>query len=54
MAVSDFEGERVIRRVTIVGDRVEPLNPAWPHYEPVQHTISARAERVDAVAGVNY
>jgi taurine dioxygenase len=31
--LNDFEGERVIQRVTVQGDRVEPFGqPNWPPY----------------------
>lgn len=39
-AVNDFEGERVISRVTILGDHPEPaFGPARPHHDP--HRLSA-------------
>jgi taurine dioxygenase len=37
--LNDFEGERVIQRVTVMGDRPEPASP--PRYEPFANHFSA-------------
>jgi taurine dioxygenase len=41
--LSDFEGERVIQRVTVMGDRPEPARP--PRYSPYDGKVSAATWR---------
>ena len=41
--LSDFEGERVIQRVTVMGDRPEPARP--PRYLPYDGKVSAATWR---------
>jgi taurine dioxygenase len=43
--VNDFVGERVIRRVTVLGDRPEGPGPRW---EPFVNTRTGTASRYDA------
>jgi taurine dioxygenase len=42
--LNDFEGPRVIQRVTILGDLPEGGEPKWPHY-PRPEQMSARNSR---------
>lgn len=42
--VSDFTGERVIQRVTVKADRVQPLTSRYPNYKPQWNTLSARKD----------
>jgi taurine dioxygenase len=41
--LDDFEGERVIQRVTVMGDEPEPARP--PRFEPFSRSISAASWR---------
>ena len=41
--LNDFEGERVIQRVTVMGDRPEPARP--PRWEPYIKYFSAASHR---------
>jgi taurine dioxygenase len=41
--LNDFDGERVIQRVTVMGDRPEPAAP--PRYAPFQDKFTAGSWR---------
>jgi len=41
--LNDFEGERVIQRVTAMGDEPEAASP--PRYEPYHEKFNAEASR---------
>jgi taurine dioxygenase len=46
--LNDFQGERVIQRVTILGDLPEGDPPRWPHYpRPEQMSAKNSAELLD-------
>jgi taurine dioxygenase len=43
--LNDFEGERIIQRVTILGDLPEGNEPRWPHFpRPAQMSAAASRE----------
>jgi taurine dioxygenase len=44
--VTDFEGERVIQRVTIMGDQVKGNEPRWPAWKPSLRSAQTRHDRV--------
>jgi taurine dioxygenase len=44
--VTDFEGERVIQRVTIMGDQVKGNEPRWPAWKPTQRSAQTRHDRL--------
>lgn len=43
--VSDFQGERVIQRVTVKADAIPPIQSPYPDYKPQWDTLSARKDR---------
>jgi taurine dioxygenase len=46
--LNDFEGERVIQRVTILGDLPEGDEPRWPHFaRPAQMSAKNARELLD-------
>lgn len=44
--VTDFVGERVIQRVTIMGDQVKGNEPRWPAWKPSLRSAQTRHDRV--------
>jgi taurine dioxygenase len=47
--LNDFEGLRVIQRVTILGDRPEGAPPRWERYpRPAQMSSANARERLEA------
>ncbi len=47
--LNDFEGSRVIQRVTILGDLPEGATPRWPHYpRPTQMSSARSRDRIEA------
>lgn len=48
--VNDFDGERIIRRVTVGGDEVTEINSPWAHYQPARPGLTAKLEASAAVA----
>jgi taurine dioxygenase len=44
--VTDFEGERVIQRVTIMGDQVKGNEPRWPAWKPSLRSAQTRHDRL--------
>jgi taurine dioxygenase len=48
--VNDFDGERIIRRVTVGGDEVKKTNSPWGHYQPTRPGLTAKLEAASAVA----
>jgi taurine dioxygenase len=44
--VADFTGERVIQRVTIMGDQVKGNEPRWPAWHPTQRSAQTRHDRL--------
>ena len=47
--LDDFEGERVIQRVTVMGDEPEPARP--PRWEPYRRALSAASRHDRQLAG---
>jgi len=44
--LNDFAGERIIERVTVMGDRVEGAAPRWrPYTETARHSAMSRHDR---------
>jgi taurine dioxygenase len=42
--VNDFDGERILRRVTVGGDKVEKLNSPWETYKATRGGLTAKLE----------
>ena len=43
--VADFEGERVIQRVTVMGDQPKGNEPRWPAWRPTRMSAQTRHDR---------
>ena len=43
--VADFTGERIIQRVTVMGDQVKGNAPRWPAWRPSQRSAQTRHDR---------
>jgi taurine dioxygenase len=43
--VSDFTGERIIQRVTVMGDQPKGDPPRWPAWKPTQFSAQTRHDR---------
>ena len=43
--VSDFVGERIIQRVTVMGDQPKGNDPRWPAWKPSQFSAQTRHDR---------